>query len=646
MEAFTLSAGTDYLYEGQIVRLLSVEPDLVSGTIQLASTHVIQQVALYRLLPIGEDGNAVPTAAIHDSITTISDESWEKARHRLTVIQPLLAGPSGSKQIKEVATTHKISIATLYRWKNKYLHTNSLSSLLDEPNFGPKGKRRLEPAVEEIIQKALETHFLTKQKMKPQVVITTIQDWCESAGLPVPSGKAIRQRMLDISPEEVVTRRQGQAKAEAQFRLLKSSFPGVNYPLDVVQLDHTLVDVILVDEQFRQPLGRPWLTIATDVFSRMVTGLYLSYEHPGAAGTGICLANAIMPKELLLERLGIQGDWPCWGIMRAIHTDNAKEFVGTTLQRACEQYGIKRLRRIPKKPYLGGHVERLMKTFMQQVHELPGSTFSNTKEKGDYNSLKEAALTLREFEYWFCSFIINIYHRRMHKALGQSPFERYREGLLGSARFPNALGLPPRPTNDKQLRLDFMPAIKRVVSREGVLIGHIHYNADVLRTYITGVDSSLYSSERPKKQLFKLDPRDISVIYFLDPVTKEYLPIPYRNTNNEEMSSWEYKQVLNRLREEGKKQIPEKLIMTTRQQMRDHVAKSITKTKRMKLSKKAHRFIKHPDDTAINSVSIPKDVIAKADDSEQELISSVTNPLDFSSRFNGFSGLDDDAFAS
>jgi putative transposase len=32
-----------------------------------------------------------------------------------------------------------------------------------------------------------------------------------------------------------------------------------------VQIDHTLVDVIVVDKLTREPIQRPWLTLAIDV---------------------------------------------------------------------------------------------------------------------------------------------------------------------------------------------------------------------------------------------------------------------------------------------------------------------------------------------------------------------------------------------
>ncbi len=48
----------------------------------------------------------------------------------------------------------------------------------------------------------------------------------------------------------------------------------------VLQVDHTPVDLLVVDETWRKPVGRPWLTLAIDVHSRCITGLHLSFEGP------------------------------------------------------------------------------------------------------------------------------------------------------------------------------------------------------------------------------------------------------------------------------------------------------------------------------------------------------------------------------
>lgn len=41
-----------------------------------------------------------------------------------------------------------------------------------------------------------------------------------------------------------------------------------SYPLECVQIDHTKVNVILVDELIGSIAGRFWITVAIDVFSR------------------------------------------------------------------------------------------------------------------------------------------------------------------------------------------------------------------------------------------------------------------------------------------------------------------------------------------------------------------------------------------
>src|SRR5690606_12005832 len=129
--------------------------------------------------------------------------------------------------------------------------------------------------------------------------------------------------------------RYGKSKARDKFEPIKKSFPGADYPLSIVQIDHTKVDIILVDEHYRKAFLRPWLTLAMDVYSRVVVGFYLSFDPPGEMGTGLCIANSILSKEIWLEKNNVQGEWPCWGIMSTIHVDNAKEFRGKMLRKAC-----------------------------------------------------------------------------------------------------------------------------------------------------------------------------------------------------------------------------------------------------------------------------------------------------------------------
>jgi putative transposase len=172
------------------------------------------------------------------------------------------------------------------------------------------------------------------------------------------------------------------------------------WPLSLVQIDHTLVDVIVVDTVTRLPIQRPWLTLAIDVHSRCVAGFHLSLDPPSATSVALYVAQACLPKDAWLTARGIEGDWPVRGLLERLHLGNAKEFRSEALRRGCEQYGITIDYRPVRTPHYGGHIERLIGTMMGKVHLLPGTTFSDVRCKGDNDPESTAAMTLDEVERW------------------------------------------------------------------------------------------------------------------------------------------------------------------------------------------------------------------------------------------------------
>ena len=151
----------------------------------------------------------------------------------------------------------------------------------------------------------------------------------------------------------------------------------------VLQIDHTLVDLILVDEAARRPIGRPWLTLAMDVDTRLVAGFLISLDPPCATSVALALTHAVLPKEAWLATRGLCLPWPVAGLPRSVHVDNGKEFHSLAVERGCRQYGMQLDYRPVATPRYGGHIERLMGTLMGRVHELPGTTFANIRDRGD-----------------------------------------------------------------------------------------------------------------------------------------------------------------------------------------------------------------------------------------------------------------------
>jgi putative transposase len=106
--------------------------------------------------------------------------------------------------------------------------------------------------------------------------------------------------------------------------------------------------------------------------------MVLTLEPPSAVSVGLCLTHACCDKRPWLESHGIEANWPMSGKPRQLYVDNAAEFKSEALKRGCEQHAIKLAYRPLGRPHYGGIVERVIGTAMTMIHELPGTTFSNT----------------------------------------------------------------------------------------------------------------------------------------------------------------------------------------------------------------------------------------------------------------------------
>jgi putative transposase len=511
-------------------------------------------------------------------LSSVDEADWQTAEERFATIRPLLGDVRRTRESVSIqAQAAKVHTATVYHWLKLYERTGRVSALLPTRHNGGRGKSRLSEEVEAIINDTLENYYLKQQKPSAQKTCLEVIRLCRQARLKPPHPNTIRQRIAALSEELKMKRRRGPKAAREKFEPAAGAFPGADWPLAYVQIDHTMLDIILVDDLHRLPVGRPWITLAVDVFSRMVTGFYVSFDPPGSMSVGLCLTHSILPKEKWLAKYNISTPWPCWGLMGTLHADNAGEFRGQMLKRACAEYGINLEWRPVAQPSYGAHIERLLGTVLKEIHSLPGTTFSEPKEKGAYNSEKEAAMTLSELEEWLAVFITQVYHQRVHSELRTSPIKRYEEGLIGTKDRPGT-GLPDRVSDEDRLRLDFMPYLERTIQPRGVVVDEIHYFSDVLRRFINAADPD--NPRYKRKFIFKRDPRDISVLYFYDPDVKRYYSIPYRDMSRPALSIWELRETTRRLKEEGRRDIDENLIFAAYARMRAAEEQAVRETKR------------------------------------------------------------------
>jgi len=190
----------------------------------------------------------------------------------------------------------------------------------------------------------------------------------------------------------------------------------------------------------RLAIGRPWLTLAIDVFSRMVFGYHLSLDAPSSFAVGLCLCHGMLDKAAELAARGVKGEWPVRGKPLIVHSDNGKDFRSHLIQDSLDQYGIQAEFRPPLVPHYGGHIERLAGTLGRKIHALPGTTFNSPAQRGEYDAEAKARMTLRELQHWLLNLIVGVYHNKEHDGIGCAPIIRWRHGLAG--REPAGPGLP------------------------------------------------------------------------------------------------------------------------------------------------------------------------------------------------------------
>jgi putative transposase len=486
-----------------------------------------------------------------NELVDINDKEFEKALEKYKIIEPLLdLEKRTAKDVEAVAKKHQKGIATIYRWLTTYETFNTVSSLSPAyKNSGAKGKSRLDKSVEAIIESVIDEFYLTKQQYPLSIIYMKIVEKCNYLDLKAPNKNTVRNRINTLNPKIVAKNRKGVSVKDT--RGMPGKYPDVKMPLDVIQIDHTKVDVMLVDEETREDIGRPYITVAIDVYSRMVYGFYISLEAPSYFSVGQALLNAILPKDDLLKMYNVDGEWPVFGLPRAVSMDNAKEFRSVSLQKFCSEYRIKDIYRPVARSHFGGIIERMVKVSMEKMHLIPGTTFSSVQKKGTYDSAKNAIMTINELEQWYTDFIINIYHKTVHGTIHMTPEERLYQGMLGVGDGTIPF-LPTVPSDTLKLRMALLPASERTVQKNGITIDYITYFSETLRKWIIPAHyKKLNKNLKSNNVLCRRDPRDISKIYVYDPDIDNYIEVPYADIRRPAMNIKE----LRRSIAEAKKEV-------------------------------------------------------------------------------------------
>jgi|GEM_PF-4724756 transposase InsO family protein len=356
-----------------------------------------------------------------------------------------------------------------------------------------------------------------------------------------PHATTVLRRLMRHEGYETTCARSGRKAADSIFKpVLKA--PKAKRVNQVWYIDHTRLDGhLVINGRKKAVLGRPWVTLVVDAFSRLIVGAFISFIPPSIHSVSAALKNAIRPKLQVAERYpDLERPWRAMGLPSKIVCDRALEFTGGSFERACAELGIEVVWCPRKNPQWKGIMERTNRTFNTDFVDLmPGATRDARKRKQteDRDPADEAELEYEDLDRHLHRWLVCVYPRKVHTGIGRKPGDVYDEGLL--ARRPDA---PRRASDLDVLGFSFV----RTLSRQGVLFlglrySHTKHVFDMLDNVGEGT---------VRVRIF-VDPADLSSVIVRDPTTGQRRRLVARDPELAAMTVWERRNVLAWMREEN-----------------------------------------------------------------------------------------------
>ncbi|MGO3986499.1 DDE-type integrase/transposase/recombinase [Pseudomonas sp. SAS7] len=417
-----------------------------------------------------------------------------EAQNRFNVVMDFKSGKINRAQAMEILG---LSRSHFHRLVTKCRGATGYTALLQQKKGRKFGSLRGRSDVRDLIREMFNKHFPTTRTISG--VWTACQSEADARRIPRPSYYLVKRFYEAQDPALVYKHKHGLDAAKQKFEL-RDGYKQTNRPLEWVQIDHTPVDLLVVDDQDRsQIIGRPYISMAICLHSRVVLGFYLSFLAPSAVSVAMLMENIVLPKNEKLKSWGLPDDlWPMYGKPEVIHSDNAKEFVSDVFVLNASSYGIAVKHRTKGRKHEGAHIESLIgKQMLHTIHQIPGSTGSNTQQRKMMNSEGKACFTLAALRQALV-YRIKAYHETIHSALNKkTPGQVWEEYFT---RNPHSRDLSSE--EYENFKYTFYPEApkKKKVSPEGIEIFRRFYSCPLLKSKVS------------QELDVKYDPYDLSYI--------------------------------------------------------------------------------------------------------------------------------------
>lgn len=260
-------------------------------------------------------------------------------------------------------------------------------------------------------------------------------------------------------------------------------------------------------------IGRPVVYAIVDVYSRIVTGIYVGLEGPSWLGAMMALDNMVADKVDFCKQYNIditEEQWTTHHIPEIIIADRG-EFEGYAVEGLINNINIKIENTTAYRGDLKGIVERKFRTINGKVKQkTPGAIQKEYRERGDRDYRLDATLNLKEFT----ALIIMLILQHNHKIIDKYPMEKemITDGIVPTPINLWNWGIQNRKgrlrTVDRNVfRLNVLPRGRATISRAGIKFKNLLYGSK------KAIEEQWYAKLKNKRIDIVYDPRHLGKIY-------------------------------------------------------------------------------------------------------------------------------------
>ncbi|MGN7298275.1 Mu transposase C-terminal domain-containing protein [Ferdinandcohnia sp. SAFN-114] len=463
---------------------------------------------------------------IHN-LDDLDESSKSEALERFRILEPVIKGEVLPSEINEYLKSleRKVGKSTFYDWKKDWERNEDIRSLVPKKP-GPKGSRT-KKRVLKLLNEAIENCVYSDGKVTLEDIHSELTCLIDEENK---EAVEANEKLEYISPATVRRRKEELIDI---YRLDKEKYGTVlaklkrdgakeevlaTRPLQRVEIDWTTVDVMLIDPTDLKP-KRPNLIYAIDKYSGEPLGFFITFNPVDSNALKQCLIHVIMPKTYIEDLYSlVQNKWVAHGIPHTIVVDNSTVNDSYEFEEACYQVGVKEVQFCTiDSGYQKGTIERAFRELNTKfIHDLKGTTLSNIMEKGRYDSMGKACITIQGFIYMAHIAIVDMVSHKYHTRRGNSPHNIWKEGIASNSRLELQL-----PRSIDSLKIMLMGGSElRKIQQTGVVIENEYYQSKELMQLKNELEKY---NRKDEKVRVRFDLSDMRKVYVYNTFNNRYI---------------------------------------------------------------------------------------------------------------------------